>query len=789
MRSRIFFNFAIFTLPLILIIFFLSTFEEQVKDETVFSEKEIIFCKDLSYEKNLLLHPNNFSSNFSLGIAFKSERSWKKNLLNNLIKSEENKKNSDGWRNFSSKSKRYPGTIFLEIPEKFKCKIKARIRDHGDLLDQRDGSILPSLNIHLDNGHIFGITKFILFLPHARNGANEIFATELFRSIGLLSPKSIFIDVKYGKNKKKFIFQEKIHKELLESNNFREGPILEGDERFAFWDKRHDQNLSKNKIINVNWSKKNESSYKISEYSISVLNYLVQLHDTQHFKNDNLDYYSIGKKVFSKNLFKDLDAYDALAIAMGSDHTMPRNERRFYFDPLFKKFYPIYYDGMFRILDKSNPYVDNADEMIIPSAKIGSKKAIELLDNVNLVNLNKNLNKNGYQISLEDTKLTINKIRSNLIKIQNFNQNKIFKIKTNNKRNPHVEKNENYDQKLPRKLVFYSESFDKYLKCDIFGDNCENTNFNQKEKYKLINQELKDKEKNHLIFVGKKRIGKSFENWIHENFFKDNKVIKFEKGVNILLFGKPQININNENKIINISKQSENDKVIFFGGVLNDWNIEMKDNTNSKIFGIDQNNLTGCLNFYDIEIREISLKFENSNCEDAINFVRATGSIKKMTINNSAFDAMDADFSNIKFQNIYINKSLNDCLDFSFGNYEIYNSEIHFCVDKGISVGEASNVKIKRVNISNSESGVVAKDFAAVDISLSNIFKIKYCFQAYNKKIEFSGGQITSEKNKCKFDHKLASVDISSKLTLNGKDFKETTWKNVFEGAGEYNGI
>ena len=60
-----------------------------------------------------------------------------------------------------------------------KCKINARIRDHGDLLDQRDGTLLPSLNIHLTNGHIFGITKFILFLPHARNGANEIFATEL----------------------------------------------------------------------------------------------------------------------------------------------------------------------------------------------------------------------------------------------------------------------------------------------------------------------------------------------------------------------------------------------------------------------------------------------------------------------------------------------------------------------------------------------------------------------------------------------------------------------------------
>ena len=55
---------------------------------------------------------------------------------------------------------------------------------------------------------------------------------------------------------KKIYFSRKIQKELLESNYRREGPILEGDERFAFWDERHSQNLSKNKVVNVNWSKK-----------------------------------------------------------------------------------------------------------------------------------------------------------------------------------------------------------------------------------------------------------------------------------------------------------------------------------------------------------------------------------------------------------------------------------------------------------------------------------------------------------------------------------------------------
>ena len=40
------------------------------------------------------------------------------------------------------------------------CKLKARIRAHGDMHDHRDGAGLPSLNVNLVEGHIFGITKF-----------------------------------------------------------------------------------------------------------------------------------------------------------------------------------------------------------------------------------------------------------------------------------------------------------------------------------------------------------------------------------------------------------------------------------------------------------------------------------------------------------------------------------------------------------------------------------------------------------------------------------------------------
>ena len=114
----------------------------------------------------------------------------------------------------------------------------------------------------------------------------------------------MFVNVKYGRNVKKFIFQEKIQKELLESNNLREAPILEGDERFVFLDKRHKQNLSKNKIVNINWSEKNSSAFKISEYSISILNHLVQAYDTEKYLTDNLDYHTYKDEVIYLEITK-----------------------------------------------------------------------------------------------------------------------------------------------------------------------------------------------------------------------------------------------------------------------------------------------------------------------------------------------------------------------------------------------------------------------------------------------------------------------------------------------------
>ena len=141
-----------------------------------------------------------------------------------------------------------------------------------------------------------------------------------------------------------------------------------------------------------------------------------------------------------------------------------------------------------------------------------------------------------------------------------------------------------------------------------------------------------------------------------------------------------------------------------------------------------------------------------------------------MTVENSAFDSIDADFSNLFFQNININKSLNDCIDFSFGNYEVINSNLNHCGDKAVSVGEKSKLKIMDLKVTHSKSGVVSKDYSETNINNSLISNIEYCYQAYNKKNEFSGGYLKIKNSSCKnsqnkfFIDKMSLINIENEL-------------------------
>ena len=166
-------------------------------------------------------------------------------------------------------------------------------------------------------------------------------------------------------------------------------------------------------------------------------------------------------------------------------------------------------------------------------------------------------------------------------------------------------------------------------------------------------------------------------------------------------------------------------------------------------FPFDLKGLTGCLTFFNSTFENINLSSQDSNCEDSINMVNVKGQINNIQITNSYSDALDIDFSNISIKNIVIKNSKNDCVDVSAGKYNFISLDLDTCGDKGLSIGEESEVIINNINVNNSKLGIASKDGSIANIFNVNLKNVDTCLGAYNKKQEFSGGYIKINKFKC----------------------------------------
>lgn len=207
-------------------------------------------------------------------------------------------------------------------------------------------------------------------------------------------------------------------------------------------------------------------------------------------------------------------------------------------------------------------------------------------------------------------------------------------------------------------------------------------------------------------------------------------------------------------------------KAIFTGKTINDWKINFTGLKDLDFKSNNFKNLTGCLTFIDIEIKNITIKTNNGTCEDTVNFVRSRGSLKSYTSLNSLSDSLDSDFSEINFQKLKITNSINDCLDFSFGIYTVLEGEFLDCGDKAISVGEKSSVKIKKIIIKNANIGIASKDGSKTFVDLAKISNTKLCLSAYKKKQEFSGGFIQINDLECKDYTNIINTDVYSKINI-----------------------
>ncbi len=750
----------------------------------------LLILSKISIAECVNFEPDTFSKNIkSIEIKIDNERGFLTEISRKLINF--HKEDYEGF----DRKKKYKSKVIVNYEDGATCNFRSTIRAHGDQadhIDLIDGTPTSSLRVNLREGNIRNITKFILFRPKSRNSDNEVFVSTLLNNLGFLSPRSFYVDIKVSGKINKYIFQENLKKEFLEYNNKIEGPIIESNE--DFWSGY--KILQMSRVSNKEWIK-SENSNLMSTLDAMYKYNTVLLHSYNYTTNVRKDHIlRIKENFFSKSEYENISIFDSLMFALDCWHALTFDDRRFYYDPIYSIFEPIYYDGMSRILSKIGYNVKTEryeiqlgrglgpqlliynDDDIRPSTYInyvsdsaiyGASEAINKIKNLNKKKLLDDLIKNGLT-SFDESKIDIllNFIieRLNLIKnanISEFNEEVEGNIYTK------YEENMNGLDKDKYLIFLNKKDRDKFEIeiCSFDLNNCQIVMINKDEiKFLLEQKHFKDK---YTVFLALPKNDYINGDLIKKSGIFNNqfKTIQLDDHINIAHSNNVKINFDKDKRELNINFLSNQARLVIYKSNLIDLTINMQNSSKTKnTFSKKINGLTGCLTIIDSKIKNLNVTGSNFYCEDTLNFIRAKGDLKNVKINNAISDGVDADFSFLNIQNISVSETLNDCADFSYGKYNITYSEFIKCGDKAASVGEKSQINLKKLLVSNSNTGIASKDSSKVYVKNAIIKEVRECFAAYNKKQEFDGAFINVQNSSCSNFYKKSIQDKLSSIKI-----------------------
>jgi len=694
----------------------------------------------------------------SMSIEVQKHRKWVKNYFN-LINSttyiddrvQINRFIDDKYK------KKFKADILIFFDNGLECQFPAKIRINGDKKDHVDAAPgVASLDVRLLSGNINSIIKFKLLLPHTRGGDNEIFTANLLRETGFLSPRTQYVNTTLNGNLVKYIFQEKITKEFVESNKLREAPILEGDERFLFGnDMDWFDRFGLSRIVNYKWTSKGLDSLEISKDALAVLNkaYLEYLIHKHYYKNYN-DERFLNARILgggSEYLIKKNREFMSILLVLGATHGLRPHNRNFYYDPMYEGMLPIYYDGEPSVMDGS--YNNSSLEKIREFGNRYSRD--EVIESQSVINLINNLNKNKFRYKLKlagldikqellDEKInTIIKLLKHLSLSEYFlNDNISYKTYFSI-----------YDDKKKR-LIFDGSKKLQVFNCDLHAKNCINEEFTLREYSKILGGKYIDVNNVEYIYIGNKL---AYENLLSKksNNNSNIRLYQIENKSQLTTYGEMDALIDRDSRNIHLYQNNINDKAVINGGFLKNWTINYHGSNKGILHNKQRFNVnlyTGCLTLLDIKVFDINVNVNDAMCEDGVNFIRVSGSVNDINIRNVKSDALDVDFSDLVFDKIKVKGAGNDCIDLSSGKYKIFNSILSECQDKAISVGEGSEVYLSKINVFNANTGIAVKDSSIANIQNSTFKDVDVCFSSYNKKQEFWGGRLQVDNHNCKND-------------------------------------
>ena len=750
----------------------------------------LFILSKISIAECVNFEPDTFSKNIrSIEIKIDNERGFLTEISRKLINF--HKEDYEGF----DRKKKYKSEVIVNYEDGGTCNFRSTIRAHGDQddhIDLIDGTPTSSLRVNLREGNIRNITKFILFRPKSRYSDNEVFVSTLLNNLGFLSPRSFYVDIKVSGKINKYIFQENLKKEFLEYNNKIEGPIIESNE--DFWSGY--KILQMSRVSNKEWIK-SENSNLMSTIDAMYKYNKVLLHSYNYTNNVRQDHIlRLKENFFSKNEYENISIFDSLMFALDCWHGLTFDDRRFYYDPIYSTFEPIYYDGMSRILSKIGYNVKTEryeiqlgrglgpqlliynDDDIRPSTYInyvsdsaiyGSSEAINKIKNLNKKKLLADLIKNGLT-NFDESKIDklLNFIIERLNLIKNANISKFNKAVEGNIYTKYKESMNGLDK--DKYLIFLNKKEGDKFEIEICTfdlSNCQIVIINKDEiKFLLEQKHFRDKYTVFLALPKSDYINGdlSSKSGIFNNRFN---ITQLDDQINIAHSDDVKIYFDKDKRELNINFLSNQARLVIYQSNLFDLTINMQNSSKTKnTFSKKINNLTGCLTIIDSKIKNLSITGSDFYCEDTLNFIRSKGDIKNVKINNAISDGVDADFSFLNIQNISVSETLNDCADFSYGKYNITSSEFINCGDKAVSVGEKSQINLKKLLVSNSNTGIASKDSSKANVKDAIIKDVRECFAAYNKKQEFDGAYINVQNSSCTNFYKKSIQDKLSYIKI-----------------------
>jgi hypothetical protein len=452
------------------------------------------------------------------------------------------------------------------------------------------------MRVRLLEGNINNITRFILFRPKTRMDANEIFVTTILNQLGFLAPRSQKIDVTVNGIKTKYIFQESIKKEMLEKNSRVEGSLIESNE-----DYKNPLILQMARLSNKEWIKQDSNNLETSIKAINDYNLLLLSSYPLKIKRNFDDMLLFNHNFFESSEIQNINIFDALLFALGGSHALSFNDRRFYYNSLYSKFEPIYYDGDSNILSVVGydwrkdefvknlekwklikPLVTNHDENVnrpkylifynpIPtqSAKKGAKKSLKLIQNIDKKLLLKKLHENGLRkIEAQHLDLVLKEVIKRLNQIMNsktYDKNLVLQNSIYSKYY------ENMEFKGDLQLIFNEDlqqkKFDSQINfevCNYKLNNCLIKPAKKKEIFDLLEQNTKKNK--YKIYVGLTK--KRYENGIIDrspSLLKDKmNYMKINENFNLSTSKDINYSLDIENRILDLEFLDINSRAIIF---------------------------------------------------------------------------------------------------------------------------------------------------------------------------------------------------------------------------------